>query len=208
MIGLAAPSQLSADVFNDLINIVIDDLDAGATLVSESDVLPSPFDLELEHTGDSGFDVDLVPLDGCDFLLRFGHFSATDGELVAPFDWQITDIHMRDESGDILFAKITGVEVPIPEFNEIPTTELFNTDWVVSCRTGMFLSHADGAFNEYIVHVAVIGDTNKDCEINLLDVDPFIELLGDGEYSVEADINQDGVLNLLDVNEFIGLLSE
>ena len=201
-------TTLKADVFDDLINIVIDDLAAGTTVAGAEDVLPDPFDLELEHSGAGGFDVDISPLSGCDFLLRIGHFAPLDGVPIGPFDWQITDIHMRDADGDIMFAKITDVEIPGGAFNEMPTTEIFFTDWVVSCRTGGFDSQLDGAFNDYIVRVAVIGDVNEDCEINLLDVDPFIEALGSGDYVLRADINQDGALNLLDVDEFINLLSK
>ena len=207
-VALSTTASVQADVFNDLIDIVIDDLDAGVTVAGAAGVMPDPFDLELEHMGAGGFDVDITPLDGCDFLLRIGHFAPIDGAAVGAFDWQLTDIHMRDDDGDILFAKITDIEIPAPELNAMPTTELFFTDWVVSCRTGGFPSSTSGAFNDYIVRVAVIGDVNQDCDINLLDVGPFVELLGTGGYSVQADINQDGALNLLDVSEFINLLSE
>lgn len=53
----------------------------------------------------------------------------------------------------------------------------------------------------------VLGDINQDGAINLLDVLPFIELLTDGGYQIEADINQDGTVNLLDVSGFVDLLS-
>ena len=50
------------------------------------------------------------------------------------------------------------------------------------------------------------GDVNMDGEINLLDVVPFIDVLGSGEFLCEADINDDGSVDLLDVNGFIDLL--
>ena len=53
-----------------------------------------------------------------------------------------------------------------------------------------------------------LGDVNEDCRINLLDIEPFVDLLSNDGYSVQADVNQDGVLNLLDVSEFVSLLSE
>lgn len=52
----------------------------------------------------------------------------------------------------------------------------------------------------------LLGDVNLDGEVNLLDVAPFIALLGSGDYQIEADINQDGEVNLLDVAPFIDLL--
>ena len=53
-----------------------------------------------------------------------------------------------------------------------------------------------------------LGDVNRDGEVNLLDVGPFVELLAANQYQVEADINQDGSLNLLDVCPFIDLLND
>ena len=61
---------------------------------------------------------------------------------------------------------------------------------------GIFLG-----FNEVLV-----GDVNCDGAINLLDVGPFIEMLGTGEFDEKADINGDGAVNLLDVTPFVELL--
>ena len=55
--------------------------------------------------------------------------------------------------------------------------------------------------------IVVFGDVNGDGDVNLLDVQPFIDLLNSGDFIAEADINQDGVVNLLDVNPFIDILS-
>ena len=43
--------------------------------------------------------------------------------------------------------------------------------------------------------------------MNLLDIQPFVELLNAGGYQAEADVNQDGAVNLLDVNPFVAILS-
>lgn len=53
----------------------------------------------------------------------------------------------------------------------------------------------------------VVGDVNCDGSVNLLDVEPFVSLLTNGEFSEKADINQDGTLNLLDVQPFVRLLA-
>ena len=55
--------------------------------------------------------------------------------------------------------------------------------------------------------IVLFGDINQDGVVNLLDVQPFVQLLTDGEFLQEADINQDGVVNLLDVSPFIAILS-
>ena len=53
----------------------------------------------------------------------------------------------------------------------------------------------------------LLGDVNKDCEVNLLDVDPFVTAVSNGTYIAQADINEDGSVDLLDVAPFIDLLS-
>ena len=202
-------SSAKADIFNDLIDIEVDDVSAGADAIASAyGVSPSATDLELEHSGAGGYDVDINPLGGCDFLLTIGHHAPVGGVPVGLLDWEITDIHMRDSEGNEMFAKITGVEIPPGGLTEMPTIGIAFTDWVVVISTGEFPSSATGSLNDYIVRVAVIGDVNEDCKINLLDVDPFVELLVNDGYSTQADINQDGALDLLDVSEFVSLLSE
>ncbi len=51
------------------------------------------------------------------------------------------------------------------------------------------------------------GDVNEDGVVNLLDVDPFVELLVSGQFNAAADLNSDGVVDLLDVEPFVDLLS-
>ena len=53
----------------------------------------------------------------------------------------------------------------------------------------------------------LLGDVNMDNVVNLLDVGPFVELLSNGGFQVEADINQDGAVNLLDVSLFVAILA-
>ena len=53
-----------------------------------------------------------------------------------------------------------------------------------------------------------LGDINCDGAVNLLDVAPFVEAIGNGDFVFAADINQDGAVNLLDVSLFIDLLAE
>ena len=53
----------------------------------------------------------------------------------------------------------------------------------------------------------VPGDVNGDGVVNLLDIEPFVDLINGGRFQVEADVNGDGVVNLLDVEPFIELLS-
>ena len=54
----------------------------------------------------------------------------------------------------------------------------------------------------------MLGDVNQDGQINLLDVAPFIEVLSNNSFQVEADLNQDCSIDLLDVSLFVELLSQ
>ena len=59
-----------------------------------------------------------------------------------------------------------------------------------------------------IVFDFLLGDINQDGAVNLLDVDPFVDLLTSSMFQIEADINDDGVVNLLDVGPFVDLLAD
>ena len=62
--------------------------------------------------------------------------------------------------------------------------------------------------NLVLVEKPLLGDINGDGLINLLDVQPFVDLLTNNLFQVEADINGDGVVDLLDVQPFVDLLNE
>jgi hypothetical protein len=53
------------------------------------------------------------------------------------------------------------------------------------------------------VAFALLGDVNRDGEVNGLDVDAFVDHLLGGVYQAEADMNGDGVVNGLDVDSFV-----
>ena len=52
----------------------------------------------------------------------------------------------------------------------------------------------------------ILGDTNRDNSINLLDVSSFLDALGGEEYLAEADTNLDREINMADVGVFVDLL--
>lgn len=53
----------------------------------------------------------------------------------------------------------------------------------------------------------LLGDVNMDGSVDLLDVQPFVELVSTGGFLAEGDINEDGFVDLLDVQPFVQLLS-
>ncbi len=54
---------------------------------------------------------------------------------------------------------------------------------------------------------STIGDVNRDGSVNLLDAFPFVNVLSNGSYQLEADINKDQSVDLLDVAGFVDLLN-
>ena len=53
----------------------------------------------------------------------------------------------------------------------------------------------------------IFGDVNGDGIVDLLDVQPFVNLLTTATFQPEADVNCDGSVNLLDVAPFVDALS-
>ena len=53
----------------------------------------------------------------------------------------------------------------------------------------------------------ILGDVNRDGVANFLDIYPFIMLLQNNQYQVEADINQCGVVNFMQIAPFILVLA-
>ncbi len=69
-------------------------------------------------------------------------------------------------------------------------------------------TQADVTIDNFLFEpLVLVGDVNRDGSTNLLDVAPFVELLANGQFQLEADVNQDDQVNLLDVEGFVSLLS-
>ena len=85
--------------------------------------------------------------------------------------------------------------------DESATTASLNT-----IGGGFFLYNIDNIVVASMAPV-MLGDLNQDGLINLLDIEPFVTLLTNGDFQAEADINQDGLVNLLDIEGFVDLLS-
>ena len=64
-----------------------------------------------------------------------------------------------------------------------------------------------GSFRLVVTEELLLGDVNCDGTVNLLDVQPFVELIVSGNFSAKADMNSDGEVSLLDVEPFVALLT-
>ena len=53
----------------------------------------------------------------------------------------------------------------------------------------------------------LLGDINADGIVDLLDKEPFVQLLVSERFQFEANMNLDGIVDLLDVGPFIDLLN-
>ena len=111
------------------------------------------------------------------------------------------------------FRQVIGeLEGSLPcneEFHRLLVEGGFPHDWIVVPNTDhnplqilQFLMDSDGDFYNTLLP----GDTNEDGNVNLLDVAPFVNVLGNGGYIPEADMNGDGAVNLLDVSLFVQAL--
>ena len=72
-----------------------------------------------------------------------------------------------------------------------------------------YLTTSDGISNVFVQKITndfLLGDINGDGTVNLLDVQPFVDLIANGGFLKQADINGDGNVNLLDVSGFVELI--
>ena len=123
------------------------------------------------------------------------------------------DIVMMDGSGDkidVLFNDGQGsfefdllVELGNSP-NSIPLAD-FNGDGTLDVS----VSHSSGNIETlfFDCRPVLLGDVDLNGVVNILDVAPFVELLSNGSYQIEADVKRDNSLYLLDVMPFVDLLT-
>lgn len=84
--------------------------------------------------------------------------------------------------------------------NTHTSSDIGNTWTPFGQTTSMVLSGVETMNN-------IPGDINCDGEVNLLDVQPFVDLISTGGFLDKADLNKDGAVDLLDVDPFVALLA-
>ena len=100
----------------------------------------------------------------------------------------------------MMFSGATVYRGVIPE--QTPGTMI---DYFVTAAD-MRGNSADGDVVSVTVGGILLGDINCDGAVNLLDVQPFVELLSSGEFNAKGDFDGDGINTLLDVSGFIAAL--
>ena len=114
-----------------------------------------------------------------------------------------------DEGYDIaadafLFGKVDFVVTAEPVADSVDILISTGSGGIVN--QGEFVIATHGIATVEVSAGALLGDVNQDGQVDMDDVNPFIDVILNGPYQIEADINQDGAVNLLDVTPFIGLL--
>ena len=64
----------------------------------------------------------------------------------------------------------------------------------------LFLNNANG-FDR------LVGDVNRDGQVNLFDIPPFVLVLTSGAFQFEADVNGDGIVDFSDITPLIALIT-
>jgi len=137
-----------------------------------------------------------------------GNYSIEDGEPIGP-DY-ISWIYENEE----FFSAFQGGSFRLPNGNTLITdadsAHIFEvTSWgeIVWEYTYSGTNIAIPRAQKYsIADFMILGDTNYDGSINILDVVLVISLILDGGYILAGDMNQDGSLNILDTVSLVNLI--
>ena len=201
--------------FGDQFDVTTNSNQGGFAAINIRSETPSTVDT-FETTGPGYVETDIRPLNTSEFY--FYTVQVTDqGPLTIDTLLSSVDTHIalfnssgdlvaeNDNSNDSLQSELVFEELSVGNYYLAVSGGSTNFQ---DCF-GVFTEHVQ--FGSVTVRVAtaeaIAGDINCDGAVNLLDVDPFINLISTGGYSAKADMNGDGTLNLLDVGPFIDALS-
>ena len=63
-----------------------------------------------------------------------------------------------------------------------------------------------GAADDNDFELFILGDVNQDNIVDLLDIGPFVDLINDQGFQIEADIDENGIVDLSDVQPFVDIV--
>ena len=104
--------------------------------------------------------------------------------------------------GDTWFFNIG--QITTDPTNALPIWN-WHTDPTPDAPLESFASHPHGVVS-FVAMASLLGDVNCDGAVDLLDIQPFVDLIVSQGFSDKADINVDGVVDLLDIGPFVALL--
>lgn len=175
------------------------DVDSDLDLVSATSVIGEITILRNDGNGNYSFNFNDV-VDSLTFTLRLVDVDG-DSQLEL-LTIQGDDVLMRPGNGNGSFGLPQSFEIG-PSPRDIVCGD-FNQDGRLDVVAA---SNADDTITVLLQTGGVLlGDVNLDGVVNLLDVQPFVNLLTGSQFQAEADINQDGSVNLLDVALLVDLL--
>lgn len=165
-----------------------------------------------ENDGTVIFDFDLGDIYIVDSFATWGyHFGVANGNSIAEVIFDFS----TDGGATIDSSQTVAVPLPDPiDAASIIVLKPTNANFIKMTVTDNHFGGPAGGDRIGIAEIrfttpsnVLLGDVNLDGQVNLLDVQPFVDLLTTGIFQAEADINQDGVVDLLDVAPFVDLLS-
>ncbi|MEM9412103.1 MAG: hypothetical protein AAGA30_13380 [Planctomycetota bacterium] len=202
----SADTQPLFQIGTPITGFIIYDVDAAVWIISESDVSYPSGVVYLEFTvegvtmrsnhGGTIF-INNNALDNNEDSLRFSNlrfdpssFSSSRNTFINPaINGQIAGnagFGFNDLSGEALLSVLLEDLINAGEFQ----SEIFNVNFQIP----EFGTQGTYTFNlnQPLFVPALLGDVNLDGVVDLLDVAPFVELIGNGNYQFEADVNQVG----------------
>ncbi|MEM9410168.1 MAG: FG-GAP-like repeat-containing protein [Planctomycetota bacterium] len=185
-------SITSADIDND------GDLDlATANLFSDSTGVGNDVCILLNN-GDGSFADPMTFIEG-----RGTHIASADYDRDGDIDLAIAagqEATLMINQGNLEFRSGFSVRIGDGE-NRIVFGDMDGDDDLDLVTSNRFADSISIVFNDCFL----LGDINMDGRVDLLDIDPFVNLLRSGSYAEEADVNMDGAVNLLDIAPFFEL---
>ena len=116
----------------------------------------------------------------------------------------VLDLGFDANADAFQFGKVDFIVLPAPAANTVDITISTGSGGIVN--QGAAVNATFGIATIDVSTGPLLGDVNQDGQVDMFDVDPFIQVILSGGFQAEADIDGDGAVNLRDVTPFVALL--